>query len=358
MDRPLRIEVLVNSPGPHDAVRIRQPFQLLKKGGVDCRIHERPFHFNTCIRPHSLVIWQRPLPENWHRQMEYLQWLRERGCLLLCEWDDHPDLFPGVIRQQLQASEMAPLVGCHAIHSSSAPLANALRPWNPLTLVVENGVHTPLHPQLDKHMTAATRIFIGNQNRQAEHQGLVDALLAWASEARNLTFVVVGDDQLSTRLKGQSRCEIHPLLPYNDYRQLLRSCQIALLPLNKGLPQRCKTVIKWAEAAAESVAVVAGPELYETVARDQTGLTTCRISNGPEMLVAEARNLVEQPHTRMQQVWAAYQWVKRDWGLDHLLIQRLDLYQQIWHKRTHVDQRLSERLSTLAPLLRQAPLKP
>ena len=30
-----------------------------------------------------------------------------------------------------------------------------------------------------------------------------------------------------------------------------------------GEPQACKTPIKWLEAAAESVAVVAGPELYE-----------------------------------------------------------------------------------------------
>ena len=26
-DRPLRIEVLVNSPGPHDQVRISEPFE-------------------------------------------------------------------------------------------------------------------------------------------------------------------------------------------------------------------------------------------------------------------------------------------------------------------------------------------
>ena len=60
-DRPLQIEVLVNSPGLYDQVRIREPFAALRKQGVDCRIHERPFRFNDCIRPHSLVIWQGPL---------------------------------------------------------------------------------------------------------------------------------------------------------------------------------------------------------------------------------------------------------------------------------------------------------
>ena len=68
IDRPLRIEVLVNSPGPHDQVRIREPFAALQALGVDCRIHERPFRFNDCIRPHSLVIWQRPLRESQQRQ--------------------------------------------------------------------------------------------------------------------------------------------------------------------------------------------------------------------------------------------------------------------------------------------------
>lgn len=357
-DRPLRIEVLVNSPGPHDAVRIRQPFRALQKAGMDCRIHERPFRFNHCIRPHSLVIWQRPLPGGWKQQMEHLQWLRERGCLLLCEWDDHPELFPPQIRRQLENMAMAPLVGCHAVHSSSATLANALRQWNPLTLVFDNGVDSPPPIKLNKHFNTDLRVFIGNQNRHEEHQALLQALKAWAREEQRLTLVVVGDTQLSAALKGCCRCEDHPLLAYEDYRQLLSSCQIALLPLNPGLPQRCKTVIKWAEAAAESVAVVAGPELYTSVAKNQQGESTCQIATNASEIVAMARTLANQDQTRIKQVVAAHRWVQRDWNLEQMLGTRLALYQQLWHRRRQVDQRLSQRLSAGVSLLQQKPLLP
>ena len=120
-DRPLQIEVLVNSPGPHDQVRIREPFMALQALGVDCRIHERPFRFNDCIRPYSLVIWQRPLPESQQRQWEHLQWLRQRGCLLLTEWDDHPELLPASVRQQLADQAMAPPRLCHGFTRKVGP---------------------------------------------------------------------------------------------------------------------------------------------------------------------------------------------------------------------------------------------
>ena len=151
------IKVLINSPGPHDQVRVRQPFLALQALGIDCRIHERPFLFNSCIRPNSLVIWQRPLPNRWRRQVEHLQWLRQRGCLLLTEWDDHPALFLSNIQHKLNLCRMAPLVACHAIHGSSVTLASALRPLNPLTVCFENGVDSVKTLNEEKHRSDFAR---------------------------------------------------------------------------------------------------------------------------------------------------------------------------------------------------------
>ena len=223
-----------HSPGPHDQVRVRQPFLALQKIGVDCRLHERPFRFNSCIRPHSLVFWQRPLPPSWEMQVEHLQWLRERGCLLLTEWDDHPNLFPKKIQKQLRSCEMAPLVACHAIHSSSAALATTLKFWNPLVICLENSVEEIPALQLQKHMSEKIKIFIGNQNRLKEHAELIGPLQNWLRDEPKMKVVIIGDENLAKKIDMQNQIEYHPLLPYTEYRKVLRKCNIALLPLKKG----------------------------------------------------------------------------------------------------------------------------
>ena len=349
-EHPLRIEVLVNSPGPHDQVRVRDPFEALQRQGIDCRIHERPFLFSQCIRPHSLVIWQRPLPDSWMRQAEHLQWLRERGCLLFTEWDDHPDLFPDPIRWQLESTDRAPLALAHGLHSSSAALVSALAQDQPLGLVLDNGPARVSPLRLDQQLQQPFRLFIGNQNRQDDHHRLLPALFEWLEQDAALQIVLVGDEALATALAGQ-RLERHPLLPYASYRSLLSTCQMALLPLSESLPNRCKTVIKWAEAAAESVAVVAGPELYGSVQQDEYGAETAVVVRDLDELVPAARVLAVNTQRRLAQVAAAHAWVDRAWQLDRLLPQRLALYQQLWARRTQLDRRLMERLSARVPLL-------
>jgi len=338
-DRPLRIEVLVNSPGPHDQVRIREPFGALQQLGVDCRIHERPFRFSSCIRPHSLVIWQRPLPESRQRQWEHLQWLRERGCLLLTEWDDHPDLFPESIRSQLESVAMAPLALCHALHTSSPRLALELRKIQPLCLVLENGVEPIPALHLDKHSSQRLRVLVANQNRNHEHQAISAGLQQWAGQWERLQFVVVGDRALAAQLPRQ-QLEHHPQLDYHRYRQLLRSCQIALLPLDSSTGNACKTPIKLLECAAESVAAVCGPELYGRWAPAGVSMLVGQLSD----VVPAARTLANTFEQRLRQVRQAHRWVKTHWSLEQSCRTRLWLYQQLWQRRLQLDRRLVERL--------------
>ena len=354
MERPLKIEVLINSPGPHDQVRVRDPFLALISMGVDCRIHERPFRFNSCVRPHSLVIWQRPLPISWQRQIEHLQWLRERGCLLLTEWDDHPSIFPAKVQEKLVQQSMAPLVACHAIHSSSATLAKVLSHYNPHVLVLENTTSSVPSLNLLKHERKKLRIFLGNQNRTAEYMSISNQLVEWLESDPDIELVLIGDSELNETLEGQT-VEHHPLLPYFDYRKILSSCQMALLPLNYGKANRCKTVIKWVEAAAESVAVVAGPELYNNVEVGHKASKTCSIAKNLKDTIPLARKLRLDLAKRKAMVSNSHDWVQKQWQLSQQLPQRLDLYQKIWKRRSILDKKLIQNLGAKAPILLQAP---
>jgi hypothetical protein len=344
-DRPLRIEVLVNSPGPHDQVRIREPFGALQQLGADCRIHERPFRFSHCIRPHSLVIWQRPLPESRQRQWEHLQWLRERGCLLFTEWDDHPELFPSSIRHQLEATEMAPLQLCHMLHTSNPKLLEALRPWQPLGLAMENTIHTIPAPNPDKHHNGNIRVFVGNQNRGEEHSKLRPHLQAWLQQDARIQIVIIGDRNLASKLPNE-RIEYHPILNYAPYRRLLSSCQIALLPLEQTIANSCKTPIKWLECVAESVAVIAGPELYKQACPDGCSVWAPTI----EQIVPLATALANEPSRRIALTTNAYHWLKANGILTDHTSFRLWIYQQLWRKRQRIDALTVRRLATLRDL--------
>ena len=340
-DRPLRIEVLVNSPGPHDQVRIREPFTGLKSLGVDCRIHERPFRFNDCIRPHSLVIWQRPLPQCRQQQWEHLQWLRERGCLLLTEWDDHPELFPAGPRQRLIDQNLAPLRLCHGLHTSSTSLADALRRVNPLTLVLENAIADIPGLQMAKHKAEPLRVLIANQNRGADQRKMLGGLKRWLAEDPHLELVILADRELASSLP-QERIRFARLLTYKRYRQMMGQCQLALLPLSRSLANSCKTPIKLMECAAESVATVSGPELYGSQA--MRGLSV--LAESPEQVVEQARKLANDPQATKALVTRAHHWVRSEMALQVQLPQRLWIYRMLWRKRRAIDRLAKQRFAS------------
>ena len=333
------IDVLVNAVGSWSTVRVQQPFEALQRLGWDVRIHEPPLDLLQTIRPNSLVIWQRPVPKSWEQWRHLVALIRRRHGLLLLEWDDHPALFPAEVQQRMQACNHAQLRMAHALHCSCPALARALSRFHPHALVVENGI-APLPPlNLRKHApTAAMRVFLGNLNREAEHRTLLPGLLGWLNEEPEVQLVCAGP----TGLEGQippARIEQHPLLPYTTYRQLLSSCQLALLPLAYGEAQACKTPIKWLEAAAESTVVVAGPELYGPwLAWNRHGLW----ANQPQKVIPLARNLAGNAGLRQQLAVAAHTAVQPH-ALEQQLVWRQELYQHLWRLRSRLDRQLVER---------------
>jgi len=339
-DRALQIEVLINSPGPHDQVRVREPFLALKARGVDVRLHERPFRFNSCIRPHSLVIWQRPLPESRQRQWEHLQWLRKRGCLLLTEWDDHPNLFPEPIQHSLNRIGLAPLALCHALHTSTPKLAEALRDVQPIGLVMENRVARIPVINLLKHNNSRLRLLVANQNRNDEHAAIGRALGRWSRDCKELQVVVIADRQLASAISSE-QLEFHSILDYKSYRKILASCQIALLPLTDNPANACKTPIKLLECAAESVAAICGPGLYQHWAPKNIA----HFASTLDEIVPAAQSLAACTRQRQIQVSLAHQWVNEQGSLDTDLSFRIWLYQKLWAKRVALDLQLLARIN-------------
>ena len=333
------IDVLVNAVGSWASVRVQQPFEALQRLGWDVRIHEPPLDLNQAIRRGSLVIWQRPVPETWEHWRHIVAGVRRRGSMLLLEWDDHPDLFPAEVRKRLEACDHAQLRMVHALHCSCPRLARALQTFHPHALVVENGVD-PIPPlDLQKHrQVAPLRVFLGNLNRLEEHQRLLPGLRRWLARDPQLQLVCAGPTGLEGALPPE-QVEHHSLLAYKDYRRLLMSCQIALLPLQRGEPQACKTPIKWLEASAESTAVVAGPELYGPwLDQNRHGLW----AEAPEQMLVLAHQLAADPAMRERLVRSAHEAAAQH-NLHQQLIWRQELYRHLWRLRPILDQLLLAR---------------
>ncbi len=337
----LKLEILVNSHGPHEQVRIREPFCGLQRLGVDCRIFKYPFRLSKVVRPNSLVIWQRPRPSSWEEQLYIIRRIRRVNSILLIEWDDHPDLFPEEIKIALNNISMAPLKLCHALHTSSYILANSLQHIQPISYIFENAVWRIPEINLEKHYTNKDniRIFIGNQNRILEHQTLLAPLKEWCDKNPFLKIVIIGDRKMANSLPSKN-IESYPLLKYLKYRKVMRSCHIALLPLDNNLPNNCKTEIKWMEAAAESVATVGGPGLYKKIlGHHQNGMYSSKLNE----IIPMAEELSNNLDKRLKIISSSHDYVKNNCNLRNLLPTRIKIYQDIWSNRFELDQKLVQR---------------
>ena len=283
----------------------------------------------------------RPLPENWNKQIRMLKWMRKNGCLLMTEWDDHPDLFPQKVRARLKHSGMAPLIGCHAIHTSSSRLAKELNEWNPNCIVLENVSRNIPKLNLNKHsLNIAPIIFIGNLNRRKEHQKLINDLNIWCNNNKSLKIIIIDDIKLEEKLPV-NQVEHHTRCNYGKFRQLLRSAHIALLPLDKGKENACKTPIKWIEAASESVVCIAGPELYYlSIENNSTGI----IVNSIGEMITAAERIWDEQNTRKHIVSKAHEHIKKHYNIDISTQYRLWIYKSIWEKRKILDKNLISRV--------------
>ena len=188
------IDVVVNSAGPWSTVRVEQPTRL-------CSSTDGTFilfpHFDPLrhIRDRALVIWERPLPESVQQWRLILQGLRSRSCLVLVDWDDHPDLFVPSIRERFKAVDHIHLRCCHGIQTSNSRLAKVLRRFQPNVFVLENGVH-PFPSLRTPEVEVQARVFLGNFNRVQEQRLLASSLREWLLEPHGPLLVTVGTSGL------------------------------------------------------------------------------------------------------------------------------------------------------------------
>ena len=136
------------------------------------------------------------------------------------------------------------------------------------------------------------RVFVANQNRRKEHKQLGEILKELQIKAPNIHFEIIADSSLAGHLPQQAVTS-HPRLGYKEYRNTFkmphRPCA-----LNQTVQNKCKTVIKWQECAAEGVVLVGGPELYGRTLNKDVGVWINDINE----LLPITRKLIDDPVLR------------------------------------------------------------
>jgi len=136
VDAPqIRIQANILKPlGGVNDVRIHEPLQALATyAGVVSRASGREKPIQTYSnRLNKIFIFHRPILTT-DRGLKMIQRLREEDYLIITEFDDHYSPWPAI-----EENKFLNFIGCHAVQTTTEPLADLFKPFNPEVGVFPN----------------------------------------------------------------------------------------------------------------------------------------------------------------------------------------------------------------------------
>ena len=266
-----------------------------------------------------------------------LRALIARGWLVVCEFDDHPSQIP-----VLHRSDVWNFRAVHAIQTTTRALAEVLASENPEVAVFPNAVHHL--PDAKNFAGPSITLLFAALNREEDWPCHVEALNAAAAAAGPaLRFQVIADraffDALDTPHKAFT-----PLCDYSTYLDILAGCEASFMPLRDTLFNRCKSDLKYLEAASRRVVALASPTVYGASIRDgDNGL----IFDDPAALLDRLMRLVNDPAG----VRALAERGRADVAARRMLAfqtrARVRWYRDLWARRNELHQALLRRVPEL-----------
>jgi SAM-dependent methyltransferase len=316
-------------------VRVHEPNQFLDTiAGVQTFASEGYVPFlDAPPEQEKVLIWQR-CSWQYPEQLESFHELLRRGYLLVGELDDDPRGFPG-----LAAHDFLSLRACHCLQTSTESLADVLRQYHPHVAVFANQLAALPPPRPGR---ASFGLFFGALNRESDWQPVMPALnRVLAAQDHRVVVRVVHDRAFYDALQTSAKT-FEPLCAYERYIEILRECDVAILPLLASDFNRNKSDLKFLECAGHGVAVLASPTVYADTVID--GVTGMLYRSAEEF--ADRLGLLLRDAVLRQRLSAA----ARDWVMERRLLAYHFTKRYAWYLQMHA------RLPQLnAELRRRAP---
>lgn len=337
--RRLLIQTMIMAPTGCDRVRVLEPDRFSSTiPGVRTVSAVKSADLNASLPTEEKVfIWQRTIM-TYPAHIQQLKNLLERGYLIVAEIDDNP-----LRRREYADNNYLSYRGCHCVQTSTEPLVEFLRQYNPNVAIFSNQL-AYLPAQKNRQINENMTIFFGALNREKDWESIMPAinrLLSLLGEKINIK--VIHDRLFFDNLNTEKK-EFEPFCNYEKYQEILYSCDIALLPLNDTPVNRMKSDLKFVECAGHGVVVLASPTVYEkSVIEGETGL----IYRSIDEFEAKLKQLVENPKLRQKIATNAYNWVRENRLLCQHYRQRRDWYLQMRDELPRLNEELRSRVPEL-----------
>ena len=320
-------------------VRVVEPMAALATHpGLITRIIETYDPGETASDQPRIFIFHRPLLAGGHG-LAMLRALLDRDYVVVCEFDDHPAYIPVLQRPDVQNFRAV-----HAVQTTTRPLAEVLGKENPNVAVFPNAVRQVWIPRNFAVPGRLTLLFAGI-NREEEWPPFLAALNAVAALAgERLHFRIVADRGLFDALQTPHK-SFTPLCDYETYQELLATSEICFMPLADTPFNRCKSDLKFIEAASFRVAALASPTVYGEVIEDgRTGLVFRDAQELQQRLV----RMIANPDFARGLADAARQYVTGHRMLAYQVEEREAWYRSLWARRAELNRELLARVPELA----------
>jgi SAM-dependent methyltransferase len=320
-------------------VRVREPERCLNTiPGVRATASVREINLPPPAPGEDPVLVYQRTQLRYPQDLPMQQELLRRGYLLVAEMDDDPDRWPAMADHRYYTYRT-----CHAVQTSTEPLAECLRQYNPHVAVIPNQLAylPPPRPEPDDDRV---QIFFGALNREEDWQPILPALNRVLADCGSRVQVrVIHDRQFFDALHTLGKT-FEPFCPYDRYEEVLRECDVALLPLAPTRFNSMKSDLKFLECAGHGVVALASPTVYAQTIRDgELGF----LYHCPREFEERLRQLIEDGKLRRRVAANAYRWVGENRLLCQHYRQRYDWYVRL---RDLLPQ-LNEELRVRAPEL-------
>ncbi len=333
------VSTMLNPVGGVSHVRVMEPMQALAADPTLITevvgVLDQPPDTDGAPR---IFIFHRPLLAG-DNGLARVRALIEEGWLVICEFDDHPDYIPVLQRPDIQNFRAV-----HAIQTSTEPLAEVLRRQNSEVMVFPNAV-VRLPDARNHGSSDRITLFFAGLNRENEWPPYLQALNAVAARAGSrLNFQIVNDRGLFEALQTPYK-SYTPLCDYETYQSLLSASEISFMPLLDTPFNRCKSDLKFIEAASHRVVALASPVVYGgSIIDGQTGVL---FRDGQELEQRLSR-LVANPDIARGIGDSARSFVAKHRMLAYQVAQRSQWYHSLWARRDELHQSLLARVPELA----------
>ena len=290
------------------------------------------FHVNTGIvkgstqtpkllhGDYDIVVVQQPHGPEW---LDLIARMQDKGVKVIFEIDDYLHAIRHMedhtsrdkYHQQLLAEIEQGMQACDGLIVSTKWLKIKYGKFNSNAFVCQNGIDLRRYelerPTRPLHSGGKRMVSIG---WAAGHLKAIAPWLLRVSQImqlrENTTFVSIGQPFADDFKKAGwgNRALAVPFAAIEQYPAAMTLLDIALAPAGKSRFHRGKSDLRWVEASALGIPVIANPTIYDEIVNGETGFT----ASDPEQMTEYLLRLIDSPDLRDEVGQAAKRYIEKE----------------------------------------------